>query len=236
MQKKIPIISFFSGGGFMDSGFEQAGFEIAWSNEFDLAFARMNREGNRLEKIINTKSILDLKSEDILSEAFPSGKAKIFGVIGGPPCQDFSMKGKKQGFSGERGKLTIVYFNKILELKPNFFVMENVSGLMRKKETKDYFMKLLKKVEKYYDINIEKLNALDFGVPQFRERIFIVGFRKNFKHGEFLFPKKKDVKNKYEWGKLNNTIAKFCVESYLVPDDKLDKVPNANEIFKVKVS
>ena len=132
----------------MDMGFEQAGFEVIWTNEFDEVFAKLHAagvtswrrsKGNGIKaEIFNTKSIIEVKSKEIISEAFPNGKPEHFGMIGGPPCQDFSMNGSLKGFSGERGKLTIVYFDKILELKPTFFVMENVTGLTKRKDTKEF--------------------------------------------------------------------------------------------------
>ena len=167
-EHKIPILSIFSGGGFMDMGFEQAGFEVIWTNEFDETFAKLHAagmtswkksQGNRIKaEIFNTKSITEVKSEEIVSEAFPNGKPEHFGMIGGPPCQDFSMNGSLKGFGGERGKLTIVYFNKILELKPTFFVMEDVTGLTKRKDTKEYLQTLLKRVEKDYYVDHENLS------------------------------------------------------------------------------
>ena len=85
-------------------------------------------------------------------EAFSNGKPEHFGMIGGPPCQDFSMNGSLKGFDGERGKLTIVYLDKILDLKPTFFVMENVTGLTKRKETKEFLHSILKR-------NIRKTNV-----------------------------------------------------------------------------
>lgn len=129
--EKIKILSFFSGGGFLDMGFEMAGFEIIWTNEFDNAFALLHSsgitswrksKGNGIKaEIFNTKSIEDISSKEIVLEAFPNGIPNFFGIIGGPPCQDFSMNGKHKGFSGERGKMTIKYFEKISELSPSFF-------------------------------------------------------------------------------------------------------------------
>ena len=186
-EHKIPILSFYSGGGFMDMGFEQAGFEIVWTNEFDKDFAKLHAagitswresQGNEIKaEIFNTKSITEVSSREILKEAFPNGKPTNFGMIGGPPCQDFSMNGSLKGFNGERGKLTTLYFDKILELKATFFVMENVTGLTKRKETKEFLLTLLKRVEKEYFIDHDKLNALEFGVPQFRERIFFIGIK-----------------------------------------------------------
>jgi DNA (cytosine-5)-methyltransferase 1 len=266
---KIPILSFYSGGGFMDMGFEQAGFEIVWTNEFDKDFAKLHAagitswrksKGNGIKaEIFNTKSITEISSSDIISEAFPKGKPENFGMIGGPPCQDFSMNGNLKGFNGDRGKLTTLYFDKILELKPTFFVMENVTGLTKRKETKEFLQSLLNRVEKEYFIDHEKLNALEFGVPQFRERIFFVGIKKTVldekvvsisQFGKwFPFPidkKYKDAPTKYKWAtpvQFGQTLTKpedlpleLCVESCLVPQSEIFTTANANEFFNLYVT
>jgi len=263
-EHKIPILSFFSGGGFLDMGFEQAGFEVIWTNEFDEVFAKLHAagmtswrksQGNGMKaEIFNTKSITEIKSKEIILEAFPNGKPEHFGMIGGPPCQDFSMNGSLKGFNGERGKLTIVYFDKILDLKPTFFVMENVTGLTKRKETKVFLESLLNRVEKEYCVDHEILNSLNFGVPQHRERVFFIGIRKNYinkrvsdkaQFGKwFPFPVNKKYHNaatKYNWGKQvpfgnqpkepDEIPFELCVESCLVPNSKIDIIPNANEIF-----
>lgn len=266
---KIPILSFYTGGGFLDMGFEQAGFETVWSNEVDPVFAKLHTAGitswrksigSELKaEIFNTKSITDISSEEILSEAFPDGKPENFGMIGGPPCQDFSMNGSLKGFAGDRGKLTIIYFDKILELKPTFFVMENVTGLMKRKETKEFLQTLLKRVELEYYIDYKKLNSLDYGVPQHRERIFFVGIKKelldedtvnNAPFGKwFNFPvidKYQDAATRFNWGKpeeFGKSISEptdlpieLCVESCLVPIHKIDSTPNSKEFFNLYVS
>ena len=268
-EHKIPILSFYSGGGFMDMGFEQAGFEIVWTNEFDKDFAKLHAagitswresQGNEIKaEIFNTKSITEVSSREIFAEAFPEGKPDNFGMIGGPPCQDFSMNGSLKGFNGERGKLTTLYFDKILELKPTFFVMENVTGLTKRKETKEFLLTLLKRVEKEYFIDHDKLNALEFGVPQFRERIFFIGIKKTkldkkiISQSEFgkwfPFPVNKTYKNsatKYTWAKqteFGKTLIKpkdlpleLCVESCLVPTRKMNSTDNANEYFNLYVA
>jgi len=268
-ENKIPILSFYSGGGFMDMGFMQAGFEIVWTNEFDKDFAKLHAAGitswrksqsNGIKaEIFNTKSITEVSSSEIISEAFPKGKPENFGMIGGPPCQDFSMNGSMKGFDGDRGKLTTLYFDKILELKPTFFVMENVTGLTKRKETKEFLLTLLKRVEEEYFIDHEKLNALEFGVPQFRERIFFVGIKKTKLDKKivsqspfgkwFPFPVNKSYQNaatKYVWAKQvpfgktltkpNDLPLKLCVESCLVPTRKMNSTDNANEFFNLYVT
>jgi len=269
MQNKIPILSFYSGGGFLDMGFEQAGFETVWSNEVDPVFAKLHSAGitswrksigNGVKaEIFNTKSITDISSEEILLEAFPDGKPENFGMIGGPPCQDFSMNGSLKGFAGDRGKLTVIYFDKILELKPTFFVMENVTGLTKRSETKEFLQTLLKRVEVEYYVDHEKLNALEFGVPQYRERIFFVGIKKSKLDSKiinqspfgkwFPFPvdkKYQNAANKYKWAtpvsfgmnlkKPEDLPIELCVENCLVPIQKMDSTPNSKEFFNLYVA
>lgn len=263
---KIPILSFYSGGGFMDMGFEQAGFEIIWTNEFDQNFSTLHAagitswrksHGNGIKaEIFNTKSITEVSSSEIISEAFPKGKPENFGIIGGPPCQDFSMNGNLKGFEGDRGKLTTLYFDKILELKPTFFVMENVTGLTKSNSTKEHLKKLLRLIECKYFVDHKTLNALEFGVPQFRERVFFIGIRKDkieeSKISQSHFgqwfpfpsnPKYQNAATKYKWGvavpfgkkliKPKELPFELCVESCLVPSKKENIIPNSKEYFNL---
>lgn len=265
---KIPVLSFYSGGGFLDMGFEMAGFQNVWTNEFDEVFSKLHSagitswrksRGNGLKaEIFNTKSILDITSSVIVAEAFPKGKPENFGIIGGPPCQDFSINGRGAGFNGTRGELTIVFFDKILELNPTFFVMENVTGLIKRKATKAYLQKILSRIEKEYYVDHQTLNALDFGVPQFRERVFFVGIRKSkinkgvieqSPFGKwFPFPKGvncTDTVTKYKWPvavpfgkklrKPKDLPLELCVENCLVPSREINKTPNADEYFNLYI-
>lgn len=263
----IPILSFFSGGGFMDIGFEEAGFEVIWSNEFDKDFAALHAagvtsfrksKGNIKEaEIFNTDSINDVEASVIEKEAFPNGKPEHFGIIGGPPCQDFSLNGKQKGFEGNRGKLTVTYLERIKDLKPDFFVLENVTGLFRIKSNREYFYKLLEDIQKDYITDDSILNSLNFGVPQNRERVFVVGFKKSlsvmenevqnlWKFPFFAIHQHDNIVKKYRWPlaeefggnpeKSSGIPINLCVESCLVKDEVIDDIPNANEFFPFKVS
>ena len=189
MAKRIPIISLFSGGGFMDMGFINAGFDVVFANEYDKVFAGLHDEGitswakghkKKSCLITSTNSLSDLSPDYILSKAFPKGVPDLWGIVGGPPCQDFTMNGKGEGFKGKRGKMTHVFFERIMKMKPAFFVMENVVGLLMRKEPKRILDTLLVKLisDSYY-LDRETLNALDYGVPQYRKRVFVVGLRKD---------------------------------------------------------
>ena len=264
----IPILSFYSGGGFLDMGFEMGGFEIVWTNEIDSNFAKLHAAGitswrkskGDLKKaeIINTKSITEISSKEIIHEAFSDIVPNYFGIIGGPPCQDFTLHGKMEGFNGARGKLTIEFFDKILELGPTFFVMENVTGLTKNKDSKKHLLMLLERINEKYKVDFKILNALDFGVPQHRERIFFIGIKReviehdkakvNLEGNWFNWPQNRAYsgsENKYEWPKAipygkrlkkpKHLPIKLCVQNCLVSNRDERKIPNADEYFNLYV-
>lgn len=254
---KIKVLSFFSGGGFLDLGFEKAGFDTVWSNEYDTVFCEIYAQGltswakseniNKTFKITNNIPVEKITSKTIIKKAFNGKKPEIFGMIGGPPCQDFSLNGKRNGFDGERGKLTHIYINKIKEIKPSFFLMENVPGLVGLKHTKPIFNKLVNKLEVDYYVERIKLNALEYGVPQSRYRIFVVGFLKKDlkkKYHPFQWPNPKfpNALKTHNWPKLNdfgmnlkktdNIPLELCVQSCLKKEN--ESVANIDEYFRFK--
>lgn len=264
--KRIPIISFFSGGGFMDMGFISAGFDVVFANEYDKIFTQLHDEGlsswskahkRKFCPISSSESLIDLAPEKILTKAFPNGVPILWGLIGGPPCQDFTMNGNGKGFSGERGKMTHIFYNRIRKMKPSFFVMENVVGILMRKEQKKILDTLLFNniCEEYY-IDRRTLNALEYGVPQYRKRVFIVGLRKDFFNPnnqrepslanitsmDFPWPEPKypNAEKIINWpqmnpyGTSNVTIPngvpyELCVQSCL---DGASEKPNGKEYFK----
>ena len=247
-------------------GFERAGFQIIWTNECDSIIAKLHSagitswrksrgNGSRAE-IFNTKPIEEINTKEIINEAFPNGKPKHFGIIGGPPCQDFSVNGSRKGFKGIRGKLMVIFIEKILELKPTFFLIENVHGLLQYKSHREFMFELLDRLRLLYSIDHKILNALDFGVPQSRERVFFIGIRKDFvakeyrkkqaHNGFFPWPESKVYTNslyKFNWpiskpfgtkiSKAQDIPLELCVESCLIPTSNEKLVPNASEYFNI---
>ncbi len=185
----VSLLSFFTGGGFFDLGFKQAGFSICWTNENCPAFIHgyeggmsswLSSLGKRAKcaQIVNTSSICCLTARAILREAFAGPQPKLFGVIGGPPCPDFSNGGTHAGGSGSNGMLTSVFTDMICDLRPAFFVIENVSGLYRFRKHRAFLeLKISQLRARGYAVDYKVLNALELGVPQDRERVFIVGFK-----------------------------------------------------------
>ncbi len=185
---EIPLLSFFTGAGFLDIGFLQAGFNIIWRNEYNLTFVRGVEHAmahmplfHGDNKIHSTASVTELTADQVAREAFHNlPRPGIFGVIGGPPCPDFSNGGKHRGREGDHGKLSQVYVDLIIELQPTFFLFENVPGLLLNEKHRQFFCELLHKLARDYFIDLNVLNALEYGVPQDRERLFLLGFLKRW--------------------------------------------------------
>jgi DNA (cytosine-5)-methyltransferase 1 len=123
-----------------------------------------------------------------------------FGIVGGPPCPDFSIGGKNRGGSGDRGQLTRVFIERICELEPRFFVIENVKGLLNTaKHRKFLFGELWKLEDKGYAVDLRVLNALHLGVPQDRERVFIIGVKRSVVRKLYSRTMKKGERNWFPW-------------------------------------
>ena len=112
-------------------------------------------------------------------------KGNLVGFIGGPPCPDFSVAGKNAGVDGENGRLTKIYFDIICRCHPDFFLFENVKGLVKTEKHRSFYKEMMRKVQANdYVIAENVLNALAYGVPQFRERVFMVGIQKKIYQNE----------------------------------------------------
>lgn len=178
-----PILSFFTGAGFLDLGFMRAGFHVVWRNEFSKRFIEgfeyaMANMGYH-EKINNSRSIVETGPNEVAREAFEKmPRPEIFGIIGGPPCPDFSVGGKNRGHQGDNGRLSKVYVSRIMELRPAFFLFENVPGLIRTAKHRAFLQTLLDQLSSTYALDINIVNALEYGVPQDRERVLVVGVQK----------------------------------------------------------
>lgn len=185
----MNIFSFFSGAGFLDLGFELTGhFDIVYVNEFHKAFndvykyAREHmgipqpRYGHHVEDI--TQLLVEERMNQFVHQLEESKKETLTGIIGGPPCPDFSVAGKNKGKEGENGKLSGIYTELICRSLPDFFLFENVKGLYRTAKHRKFFEHLKKLfVNSGYFLTEQLINTLEFGVPQDRERIILIGVR-----------------------------------------------------------
>lgn len=175
----MNLISLFSGAGGLDKGFHNAGFKTIVANEFDSKICPTFRMNFPDVKLIEG----DIRKID--SSEFPND---ILGIIGGPPCQSWSEGGALRGIDDPRGQLFYDYIRVLKDKQPLFFVAENVSGMLanRNAQAVSSFLRLFD--EAGYDVNLKMLNANDYDVPEDRDRVFYVGFRKDLKIHRFDYP------------------------------------------------
>ncbi len=119
-------------------------------------------------------------------------KNKVDLLVGGAPCQSFSMVGKRLGLKDTRGNLTLHFIKKINEIKPKVFIFENVRALLSVDNGEAWKIIYNKFKQTGYTFYYDKLNAKDFGIPQNRERLFVIGFKNK---QNFLFPQPIKLKN-----------------------------------------
>ena len=184
---ELEIFSFFSGLGLLDLGFHNAGFNICFVNEVNNDFLASYKYTRDKMNIAQPEyGYADSDIRNVFTETKWNGiyedvrKKGIVGFIGGPPCPDFSFGGKNEGGTGANGILTQVYCKMIIEKQPDFFLLENVKGLMQTKKHKDFFENLKRDLKNSGYFLVETLdNALEYGVPQYRDRLFLVGLKKS---------------------------------------------------------
>ncbi|MBQ7797889.1 MAG: DNA cytosine methyltransferase [Clostridia bacterium] len=176
---KNKIIDLFCGCGGLSKGFEKAGFEVVLAIDF-WKDAVLTFNHNHKQKVAQCCDIKDITDDMLIAL---NQEHDIVGVIGGPPCQGFSTVGKREK-DDPRNTLYQEYCRVVKTINPEFFVLENVKGLLTldngsyKKSIIDTFSNL------GYNVSFKVLNAANFGVPQKRERVFFVGF----KNKNFTFP------------------------------------------------
>ncbi|MDE6072811.1 MAG: DNA cytosine methyltransferase [Muribaculaceae bacterium] len=175
----MNLISLFSGAGGLDLGFHNAGFHTLMANEYDSKICPTFQANFPNVNLIEG----DIRKID--STVFPDG---ITGIIGGPPCQSWSEGGALRGIDDPRGQLFYEYIRILKDKQPLFFVAENVSGMLAKRNAAavESFLRMFDNAG--YDVNLKMLNAKDFEVPEDRERVFYIGFRKNLGITRFQYP------------------------------------------------
>lgn len=185
IKDKVKVISLFSGSGGLDLGFLETGkFEIIYANDFNYQ-ACLTYTHNIGNHIIceDISKLRDLPNTDV--------------IIGGPPCQGFSTANPSRSFDDPRNQLFKEYARIITEVQPKIFLMENVSGMVTMQNGKVF--ELIKKELSNcgYKISYKLLNARDFGVPQSRRRMIIIGVRNDI-NSEFKFPTPTHNENNYK--------------------------------------
>ena len=197
--KKFKAIDLFAGIGGMRMGFEKAGFEIVYSNDIDKYACQTYRLnfGDIEQKDIRLVDPLLVPDFDILLAGFP--------------CQPFSLIGKRDGLEDPRGRLFGEVVKFLNTRRPRAFVLENVKNLIKhnKGKTYEHIKFALENAGGGYTVTEQILDSKDFGVPQHRERTYIVGIINP--HKEFQFPLKSSLPGKV---KLSEILEKNVGEKY----------------------
>ena len=171
------VIDLFAGCGGLSTGFEMAGFNIPLAVEKD-EWASETYQKNHKDTSVVTADITQVHDLDSL---LPKKDIKISGIIGGPPCQGFSLSGNRDK-KDPRNSLFMEFVRFVKHFQPDFFVMENVTGILSMQTKSGELVKdvILNEYDSAgYNVEIFILNAAEFGVPQTRMRVFFIGLRKD---------------------------------------------------------
>lgn len=227
--KVIPVLSLFSGGGLLDLGFLNQGFQIECAIEINSSFIEgynygLSKYFELSENFYIKKGLITHRNIEVATDAsykknqirLQKEYKNISGIIGGPPCQDYSVGGKNKGIDGERGRLIISYLTIVKRLNPEFIFFENVEGLYKTKSHYRGFQFLINELTQYgYSLWFDIINPINYGFPQDRPRIIVVGFKNKIV--------RKLIKFGYTLEKDNEILKNTSSEDYIFkwPKNKL---------------
>lgn len=200
MSKQLEFISLFSGAGGLDLGFEAAGWECLFASDLDpCAVDTLKKNQGKMvsgepvlaNAAIERADVADLTGEEILKKV-GRAKGEVPLLVGGPPCQSWSSAGKQLGFEDHRGQLFKDYVRIASEVGVKWIVFENVRGLLTARGPDGLPGSALEHIRKTlfkagFQTEVELCNAADFGVPQRRVRLILIGYRTGCKP-EFPLP------------------------------------------------
>ncbi|HKV61325.1 MAG TPA: DNA cytosine methyltransferase [Candidatus Acidoferrum sp.] len=188
-QMKPKLFSFFSGAGFLDFGFESESYPVVFVNELSSDFLSAYKHARSKLGIrppefgYHNDSIMEFRkpeAEKSLREKMRLARkgGNLIGFVGGPPCPDFSIGGKNRGCRGDHGKLSRSYVELICHHRPDFFLFENVKGLWSTRRHRRFYDQLKAElIQSGYKLTDRLINCIQYGTPQDRERIILLGFR-----------------------------------------------------------
>lgn len=224
MNKKHKIIDCFCGAGGLSLGFEKAGLNVVYAFDFDEASIRTYKHNPHYHHgPAFVRDIYNVSKKSIEKDlGHELGKIDV--VIGGPPCQGFSVQ-RRGDDSDLRNNLVLEYIRMIIDIKPRFFVMENVGGLLSRRGL-PYYNQLIEKLGAAgYTIQKAKLIASDFGVPQSRKRVFVVGEYAVKEKAVFEFPKPSGMRVPTVRDAIADLLDK---DEHYIPNHKADKLSPKN--------
>lgn len=204
------FIEVCAGCGGMSTGFVQAGFKPLLLNEINKVYCKT---------LVHNHPDIKMSQEDINKLDLTEYKDNVNVLVGGVPCQSFSHAGKRKGFDDDRGCLILRFGELVKQCKPDVFVIENVKGLLTHKnkegeKTIDIVVRRLLELNPEYTIAYKLLNAYEHGVPQKRERLFIIGTKRNANafNVDYRFP-------------VENTVDRVVLSDVILPLEEFSDSP-----------
>ena len=177
----VNTLGLFSGGGGLDLGFSAAGFNSILSSDIDSFSCETLKLNQQKKSYLSDHPVLcaDVRQISYKSIREHVGTKDINFIIGGPPCQAFSVFGKRKGLGDPRGNLVFEYARLIKEIEPEAFLFENVAGL-KTIHNGSLYSELFEvlSIEGKYTISAHEYEVADYGVPQFRRRVFFIGTKR----------------------------------------------------------
>ncbi|MEA5533430.1 DNA (cytosine-5-)-methyltransferase [Crocosphaera sp. XPORK-15E] len=221
-QNHLKVLSLFSGGGGLDLGFDHAGFQHYESYEI-MRDAAVTIVQNRPKW-----NVFYGEDGNVRNKNWKLLKDKIDVIHGGPPCQPFSLAGYQRGSEDDRD-LFPEFIRAILEIKPKAFVAENVKALTNKKFETYLNQRIISPLSQDYKIFMFELSAASFGVPQKRDRVFLVGLRKDKISKKFVIPKSTHDFSHLLSNKNHQNPQQLSLFDELISDDSLLKCMGVRE-------
>lgn len=218
----LKAVSLFSGGGGLDLGLESVGFSTLFASDIDKPSCATLQQGREeaqkrnkpflSHSLIFNAPVQDVKAKFIL-DSIGCKQGELDLLMGGPPCQAFSVFGRRKGRQDPRGQLVFEYLRLLSGLRPEAFVFENVYGFLTV-ENGAIFREVSERLANpakglYYELSVHRLDAVNYGVPQFRDRVFLIG-HKNGKKVTKIPPITSDRKDLFEnlpaWRTVRNAL------------------------------
>lgn len=219
----MNVVSLFSGAGGLDLGFIEAGHNVIWANDNYLDAVKTYQ--NNIGQHIKFEDISKISSDEIPEHDI---------LIGGFPCQGFSIANSKRGLGDERNKLYLELLRVLISKQPKFFVAENVKGILSLDKGEVFKMIIHDFENAGYKVKFKVLNAADFGVPQRRERVIVLGVRNDVDF-DIIHPNPSHSENKNNVSNLKNWITVgTALENIPEPETNHDLLNHTYSKFKLK--
>ena len=223
MGRILKVASMFAGIGGIDLGFEQAGYKVVWANEIDKYACRTYRLN------FGNDFLVEGDIQEISTDTIPD----VDVLIAGFPCQAFSSVGLKKGFEDPRGNLFFETARVIAAKKPSVVFFENVANLVKHDEGKTFLTIFNTMAELGYTVRYKIMNASDYGIPQQRNRIYIVAFLNENLCDKFQFPEERKLtRDAFSYFDTEKQPESYCMNNHKMWNEIVNFMKDRHRIYR----